>query len=473
MEKGIRVIYVDLDQTLVCIDLLQERLLVGSLRAAPLVFKAISWFLQGGRVRVKMEMMRQYQINPAHLPYNKALIEFLQNEKQRGVRLVLATGAPRDWAESIAKHLGIFDHVLATDLEAGNLKGSRKLKSILRDAGGEPFGYAGDAWSDLPVLEAAQLPIVVGGSKILAGKKAGEALLIKRECAGSDKWWMSLRLHQWSKNMLVFTPVIASHRFDGVWGDAILGFLAFGCTASALYILNDLYDVDLDRQHLEKRRRSFATGTLWPLSAVILIAVLGALAAMLTLLLPAKFALVLICYALINLLYSHQIKNIPALDVVTLAFLYSIRVFAGGTACGISISTWLAALTFFLALSLAHLKRYLELVQRTNHGLSAAARPAYMAEDSLLLALIGVGSGLVSVLITVLYITSPLVYPGYKTPRLLFVICMLQFYWIERMWLLAFRGQMSSDPIGFIIRDKVSYGIVALVLIVTWAAVAF
>jgi len=146
---------------------------------------------------------------------------------------------------------------------------------------------------------------------------------------------------------------------------------------------------------------------------------------------------------------------------------------AGSPSCEIYVSTWLAALTFFTALSLVHLKRYLELVQRTSQGLSSAARPAYAVEDAPLIALIGVGAGLISVLITVLYITSPLVYPGYRMPRLLFVICMLQFYWIERMWLLAFRGQMTSDPIGFMIRDKVSYGIALVALVIAWVAANF
>jgi len=473
MEKGIRVIYVDLDLTLLRIDLLRERLLVGSLRTAPLVFHAVLWFLQGGRVRVKTEIAERLQINPAHLPYNESLLEFLRQEKERGVQLVLATGAPRLWAESVAGHLGIFDRVLATDSEVGNLKGGHKLRSILEDAKGEPFGYAGDAPSDRPILEAAQLPIVVGSDSSLAGKKAADAMLIGREAISSDKWWMSLRLHQWCKNILIFAPVIAAHRLDDAWIAAVVAFIAFGCAASALYILNDLHDVDLDRQHLEKCRRSFATGTLEPLAALGLIVILSIIAAGLSLLLPFKFALVLVCYALTNLLYSQQIKKLAALDVVTLAFLYSIRVFAGGAACGITISAWLAALTFFLALSLAHLKRYLELTQRVRDGLSAAARPAYATEDAPLLAFIGVGSGLISVLITVLYITSPLVYPLYRTPQLLFVICLLQFYWIERMWLLAYRGGMRGDPIVFMIRDRVSHAIAAVCLVIMAASVYF
>lgn len=470
MEKDIRVIYVDLDQTLARIDLLEERLLLESLRSVPLSTQAISWLLQGGRARLKIEIAERHPINPIHLPYNEALLEFLRSKHAQGVRLVLATAAPRVWAEAIAQHLGIFDHVLATDRQSGNLKGRRKLESILKDANGAPFGYAGDAHCDRPILEAAQMPIVVGTSKKNAGGKADQAVLIQWNNEACDKWWMSLRLHQWSKNVLVFAPVLAAHRFDGVWISAILAFLAFSCTASALYILNDLYDVDLDRQHREKRRRAVATGTLRPSLAIILIGALVVVAAGLALLLPMKFVLVLLCYAFTNFLYSHQIKKIPAMDVVTLAFLYSIRVFAGAVACGIFVSTWLAALTFFLALSLVHLKRYLELVQRTTGGLSSAARPAYATEDAPLIAIIGVGAGLISVLITVLYITSPLIYPGYKTPRLLIVICMLQFYWIERMWLLAFRGQMTSDPIGFMVRDKVSYGVAFIALVIAWIA---
>jgi 4-hydroxybenzoate polyprenyltransferase len=472
IARKVGVIYVDLDHTLLCVDLLRERLILAMLNAPTVFFRALFWLCRGGRARLKVEIARRYPVHPAGLPFNEELLSFLQVQRQSGIRLVLATAAPAAWGQAIAGHLGIFDSTLATDLAHGNLKGRRKLELIRRDAGDEPFGYAGDARADRPIFEAAQLPIVVGHTAALAGTQSGHALVLERRVSGAKRWWMSLRPHQWSKNVLIFAPILAAHRMDHLWLQALLAFGAFSMLASALYLLNDLYDIDLDRQHPEKRLRSLAVGTLQPSTGLLLAILLFTATAALSFLLPLAFGLILLCYGLTNVLYSRQIKRIPMLDVVTLAFLYTIRILAGGAACAIPVSIWLAALIFFIALSLAHLKRYIEIAQRSQLGLSDAARPAYAAEDMLLLAIAGVGSGLFSVLVLALYISSAQIDSLYKIPPLLFAICVLQFYWIERIWMLAFRRRMVSDPIVFIVTDWVSYLIAGGALAIAFAATA-
>jgi phosphoserine phosphatase len=177
MDEGIRTIYVDLDQTLVRIDLLRERLLRALLRNPLILFKALFWFLQGGIVRLKIEIARRYPVDPASLPFNEELLSFLKDQRTSGLELVLATAAPYPWARSVAEHLAIFARVLATDETNGNLKGKRKLSRILQDAGGKPFAYAGDAHADRPIFEASQLPIVVGAGAGLAGKQADKAIV--------------------------------------------------------------------------------------------------------------------------------------------------------------------------------------------------------------------------------------------------------------------------------------------------------
>src|SRR5476651_2181359 len=145
MDEGIRIVYVDLDHTLVRIDLLRERLLLAILRNPSIFFKALFWLVQGGRTRLKTEIARRCALDVANLPFNEELLSFLKKKRESGLALVLATAAPYAWARSISDHLAIFDRVLATDAANGNLKGKRKLAMILQDAAGKPFAYAGDA----------------------------------------------------------------------------------------------------------------------------------------------------------------------------------------------------------------------------------------------------------------------------------------------------------------------------------------
>jgi 4-hydroxybenzoate polyprenyltransferase len=279
-----------------------------------------------------------------------------------------------------------------------------------------------------------------------------------------------LRPHQWSKNLLIFAPVVAAHQVLQLGWQALASFFAFSFVASAFYLLNDLHDIEFDRCHSDKRLRPLAAGTLQPTPALVLSTLLLLLAAVIARQLPVKYALILLCYGVVTLAYSAKIKKMVVLDLVTLAFLYCLRVFAGGAGCDVTVSSWLFSFIFFLALSLAHLKRYLELDERVRKGLSPAARPVYAAEDAPFLAQIGLASGLISVLVSALYVTSTLTSPIYKIPKLLFLMCILLFYWVERIWLFASRAKISGDPVAFIVRDPISYAVVTLCLLIMWVA---
>ena len=125
-----------------------------------------------------------------------------------------------------------------------------------------------------------------------------------------------------------------------------MAFAAFCLVASAFYLLNDFCDIDLDRQHPDKRLRSQADGALCPSHAVVMAALLLLAAAGVAIHLPVKYGLILLCYGIVNVLYSAAIKNVVVMDLITLAFLYALRIFAGGAACGVYVSTWLFAFSF-------------------------------------------------------------------------------------------------------------------------------
>jgi 4-hydroxybenzoate polyprenyltransferase len=147
--------------------------------------------------------------------------------------------------------------------------------------------------------------------------------------------------------------------------------------------------------------------------------------------------------------------------VFVLAGLYTLRVLAGGSATGIAISPWTLAFSMFLFLSLAMVKRYSELVSAVGTS-DALPRRNYYRSDLNVLSSLGTASGYIAVLVLALYIHSPEVTNLYRHPLWLWVLCPLVAYWISRMWVFANRGAISSDPILFALRDRISYLVGAL-----------
>ena len=165
-------------------------------------------------------------------------------------------------------------------------------------------------------------------------------------------------------------------------------------------------------------------------------------------------------------------KQIVLLDVFFLAGLYTIRLVAGHAAADIVYSSWLLMFSMFIFLSLALVKRYVELAdaKESSSDKSAVAGRGYVAGDLELVASLGTGSGYLAALVLALYVNSQQVIILYAHPNLLLLICPLLLYWISRMWLLAHRGKLHDDPVFFAVKDAASYIIGALALAVLWLA---
>ncbi|MFM8268747.1 MAG: UbiA family prenyltransferase [Pseudomonadota bacterium] len=274
-----------------------------------------------------------------------------------------------------------------------------------------------------------------------------------------------LRLHQWVKNLLLFVPILTAHRLvdNLVWQKGSLAFLAFSLVASSVYIINDLMDVKSDRLHPRKKNRPFAANTV-PLSFGIgLVPFLLCLGVGLSILVGQEFVFVLILYFGITVLYSFYVKRLLLWDVIFLAALYTIRIFAGSAATNVPISKWLLAFSLFIFLSLAMAKRVSELkIHQKKQGEVIPGR-GYQTIDEEALSNLGSASGYLSVLVFALYVNSTEVTQFYRYPETLWFICPLILYWISRIWIISNRGQLHDDPIVFAIKDRVSY----LVLLIT------
>ena len=284
----------------------------------------------------------------------------------------------------------------------------------------------------------------------------------------------TLRPHQWVKNLLVFVPLLTSHRYgDAVAaGHAGIAFIAFCLAASGVYVLNDLLDVQADREHPTKRLRPLAAGELgrqvaWTLFPMLL----GAALVLSWVALSVQFTGALAFYIAGSVAYSFHLKQLPLVDAMVLATLYTLRVIAGAAAIPVPLSFWLLALSTFLFLSLALMKRYCELRPARAGGVEGKLHGrGYEAGDVEVVTTLGIASGYIAALVLALYIQDPKTAELYARPQVIWLACPLLLYWISHAWLVAHRGRMHDDPVVFALKDVPSWVVVALLAAVFLAA---
>ncbi len=293
---------------------------------------------------------------------------------------------------------------------------------------------------------------------------SAQARMIARPGAMVRPMVAALRPHQWAKNLLLVLPLFLAHQWTllGKLGLALLGVAAFSAAASAIYIVNDLLDIESDRRHPIKRRRPFAAGDLSVPAGLKLAACSATVAGGLALGgLPAAFTAWLAVYLAATTLYSLWLKKHIVIDVIVLAGLYTLRIAAGAAAVSVPVSPWLLAFAMFFFLSLALGKRYIELRRSPDDSGEALPGRGYCGDDAPLLGQIGATSGYLAVLVFCLYIESSAVGRLYPHREWLWVACPLLLYWITRFWLLARRRAVHYDPVAFALQDRTSLAVIA------------
>jgi 4-hydroxybenzoate polyprenyltransferase len=264
-----------------------------------------------------------------------------------------------------------------------------------------------------------------------------------------------LRMHQWLKNSLIAVPMVLAHEYfdEEMLIACFLAFISFSAAASAIYIVNDFFDLALDRRHPTKRDRPFASGALSIPFGLASVAVLLAVSLVTALFLPVEFALVLAVYLVATTAYSLAVKRMLLVVVLMLAALYTVRILAGAAATGVDVSFWLLAFSIFFFLSLALVKRYVELRSSELVPGERIAGRGYRAEDQEIIAQAGMASAFSSALVLALYIDSAAVRELYPHPWMVWPLAPIVLYMTMRVWILARRDEMHDDPVVFIIRD--------------------
>jgi 4-hydroxybenzoate polyprenyltransferase len=255
-----------------------------------------------------------------------------------------------------------------------------------------------------------------------------------------------------------------------VLGALLLAFFSFSLLASAVYLVNDLADLEHDRAHPTKRARPIAAGRIGPAAAAVAAAALAAAALALALRLPPQFLQVWGGYLAITTLYSFGLKRVVVLDVMVLGALYTARVVAGAAAVDVPLSRWFLAFAVFLFSSLAILKRMVEGLGVADRAEERLGGRGWEVADIPVLLGFGAACSVASALVYCLYITSDEVLRLYGRPDVLWLGLPVLLYWLGRMWLLANRGLVHEDPLLFALRDRVSWVVGAALAVTLWLA---
>lgn len=455
-------IFVDMDGTLVKTDIAQE-LLVQSFKSRYKLKKLLSLAFSG-RSHIKRFLAENNEFSAELMPYNVEVIDYLKAEKEKGRKVVLATASDEIIANQIAEHVGIFDQVIAST-PGNNLKGKNKLEVIKANSPNGEFEYIGDSSADYPIWAEATLSGFVNPPKpahTIQNNSEKISLNVENRTSSTKALIKAMRPHQWAKNALVFVPLVFSHSYTDVNLIllALATFFMFSLSASGIYLINDLLDIEADRAHATKKKRPFAAATLLPVKGVMASMILVGLPVLISaLFVGVKVLIVILIYLLLTNLYSFYLKHYSTIDVIALTCLYTIRIVGGGVAIAASLSPWLLNFSLFFFLSLAYMKRYIEL---SNNKTDKLKGRNYDVSDMEIVMSTGLVNGGLAVLTLTLYLNSEFVISSYAAPQILWFICPLFLFWIYRAWMWAKRERIDDDPVVFALKDRISLVTVAL-----------
>jgi 4-hydroxybenzoate polyprenyltransferase len=464
---------VDLDGTLIATDLLHESLILLA-RQKPWYLLLVPFWIFLGKAHLKRCLAERVTISFSTLPYRETLVGWLRQEREIGRSVYLVTASDESLAAGVANHLGFFSGWFGSDGTV-NLSGARKRKLLVDHFGERGFDYAGNSAIDLEVWRHASRAVVVSSDTRLVDATRKQASIDRTFATRRPSIrtiLKGIRTHQWIKNILVGVVLVASHKLLDLkaWQAAAEAFFALSFCASAIYVVNDLLDLESDRRHPTKRRRPFASGELPVAWGVALVPVLLGVGLAIGYALPrAAFGLLAI-YPAISLLYSWFLKRKILVDVFTLSLLYTIRIVLGGAATGVACSSWLMGFSMFFFLSLAFAKRGSELFNLVSRRLEASSGRAYFTWDLAQMHSFGIASAFAAGIVFALYIHSNEILLLYREPNWLWIAVMVLVYWQCRICLLVGRGALDEDPVVFAARDRVTYAVGFVVALSAWLA---
>jgi len=455
-NSDIKNIAVDLDGTLIKTDVLFEGVVNIIKRNPFLVFLMMLWLFKG-KSFFKYKVAVNSNINFDLLPQNDSVVEYLTTMKNNGYRLILITGSAKIYAEKAAERFGFFDLFFGSEID-NNLIGIMKTRLLDSTFGVGNYFYIGDSKTDIPVFNSSAKAIVVNTKKSIIKRINVPIHLLSNDNTSFLKNLIKqMRVSQWIKNLLIFLPLILSHKYGDLthWINSIIAFFSFSILTSIVYIINDCFDLESDRRHKLKFKRPLASGLIDFSIALKLLGILTILYLSSIYFIPTISLIFMLLYFFITMLYTIILKKVPLLDIIILSCLFTFRIVIGASASDIYISHWLYLFAPFFFISLAAMKRYAELSELSINE-STFGR-GYNGRHAPIIAAKGVTAGFISVIILLLYSLSFEARQLYKEPSIMFIVSGIIAFWLIRMWYKTKRGEISQDPVNFAIKDKVSW----------------
>lgn len=461
---------VDLDGTLSRVDSLPEAMLHLAFRR-PTELPAMVRHLMQGPLSLKTFLFEAdcYAVEDA--PLREDLLEYLTAQHAAGRQIHLYTAAHQSVADAVAARVGLFATAVGSS-NGVNLRGAAKLAAI-QTAFPDGFVYAGNDMTDVSIWREA-------GGVIVAGSEAGVEAAVQAlgkpvegrfpdAALGLRDWLRALRVHQWSKNALLFVPLFLAHRYLDPMAvlRLLTGFISVGMVASATYLINDLSDLAADRAHHSKRFRALASGRIQARDAVLVGGCIGLAGLVAGFVMDALFGALLLVYVVFTLAYSLRLKAIALVDVFVLGLLFTLRIIMGIVLLRVTASPWLIVFSVFFFFSLSMAKRHVEIVRAADRGDTGRIKGrGYLVQDAPLTLALGVSTSLAAVTLLFLYVVND-AYPHafYRQPIWLLGIAFLVFLWTSRIWLKSHRGLLDDDPIAFALRDPPSWAVAAAVVV--------
>lgn len=450
----------DIDGTLLRTDLLLETFwaaLGRNLLATLLV--VISSLLSPARLKHRLLQIARPDINL--LPVRLSVLDRARSALDQGRVVCLASGADQAQVDAVARRFALPGPHFGSN-PPHNLTGAAKADRLVAQFGEKGFDYAGNARVDLTIWRHARAVIAIAPGAGLAAqlKRLGKPVSIEPEARNRFAFLREIRPHQWIKNLLLVLPLIAAHDFDpGGIARVLVAMAAFSLGASALYIVNDLLDLDADRRHPEKANRPIASGALPIRRAMVLCLGLIIAAPLLAWTVSATVAALTITYMLSSLVYSLWLKKRVWVDLLTLAWMFLLRVVTGAIASQTALSGEVLGFVFALFLTLAAVKRITALARLLHRG-HLPGRGYGKAHLGPLQAVAILGT-VAALAIFLAYAFGTVAADLYASPALLALGAVPLGLWLARIIRLSGKGQEDYDPTVFVTHDKTGLALVA------------
>ncbi len=262
-----------------------------------------------------------------------------------------------------------------------------------------------------------------------------------------------IRPKHWVKNLFVFAPLVFAQELfhPGPLVEAAKAFLVFCLSASAIYIINDVADVEADRAHPEKRRRPIASGEIPVSRALTLATLLIAASAIIVSGMHHLFITAIIVYIVMNLAYSFRLKEVVLLDVFIVAAGFMLRVLGGAYAIDVTVSSWLVLCSLFISLFLGFAKRRSELVRAAPEG-AVEQRRVLAAYSAAVLDQMLTISAAGAVISYALYTVAPRTIEVFHTEKLIYTTVFV-IYGVFRYLHLLYTSANAENPTNAVTSD--------------------